>query len=70
MGIVRLRDGVILDVNDAWVRETGFKREEVIGHPVTEMDQWLNESTRNLFREGAEIRPAAEGIEGPWRTRG
>ena len=69
MGIVRLRDGVILEVNDSWVRETGFQREEVIGHPVTEMDQWLNESTRTLFRDVLKSGQAIRGIEVPLRTR-
>src|SRR5262249_31145966 len=30
IGILRIRDGVVLEVNNAWTRETGFSRAEVI----------------------------------------
>jgi len=34
MGILRIRDGVVLEVNDAWTRETGFTRAEVINESI------------------------------------
>jgi PAS domain S-box-containing protein len=34
MGILRIRDGVVLEVNDSWVRDTGFSREEIINRPI------------------------------------
>jgi PAS domain S-box-containing protein len=40
MGISRRSDGVILDVNDVFLRELGFKREEVIGRTATELGIW------------------------------
>lgn len=34
MGILRIRDGVVLEVNDSWIRDTGFSREEIINRPI------------------------------------
>ena len=34
MGILRIKDGVVLEVNDAWVRDTGFSRGEIINQPI------------------------------------
>src|SRR3954471_3665070 len=41
MGIIRQKDGVVLQVNDTWVLETGFPREETVGRPISELSQWL-----------------------------
>ena len=38
MGILRVRDAAIVAVNDCFVRDMGFAREEVIGHPIFEFD--------------------------------
>ena len=37
MGIVRVSDGLILDVNDRWVQETGLTRAEVIGQSIQDV---------------------------------
>ena len=34
MGILRIRDGVVLEVNDAWIRDTGFSRDQIINQPI------------------------------------
>src|SRR6185295_17409311 len=34
MGILRIRDGIVLEVNDAWTRDTGFSREEIIDQSI------------------------------------
>ena len=34
MGILRIRDGVVLEVNDAWIRDTGVARDEIINQPI------------------------------------
>ena len=50
MGIIRLEDGMILDVNDRWLRETGYAREEIIGHPALELKMWLGEEKQSRLR--------------------
>jgi len=59
MGIVRIEDGVILDVNDRWVREMGFAREEVIGRLAFELKNWVGEEApriQQLLKEGQSFR--------------
>jgi len=34
MGILRIKDGIVLEVNDAWVRDTGFSRGEILNQPI------------------------------------
>jgi len=54
MGILRIRDGVILEVNDTWIRETEYSRAEVINQPIfkflTSMDDSLVEKIRQLLK--------------------
>ncbi len=44
--ITRLNDGLILDVNDRFLRTRGLKREEAIGHTGEELHLWLNPGER------------------------
>jgi PAS domain S-box-containing protein len=37
MGIVRVSDGLILDVNDRWVQETGLARANVVGQSIVDV---------------------------------
>ena len=43
MGILRIRDGVVLEVNDAWTRETGFSRAEVINESIFKFSSQMGE---------------------------
>jgi len=56
--ITTLDDGFYLDVNDAFLRTTGYKREEVIGRTSKELGIWAKpkereEMVRILKRDGA-----------------
>lgn len=54
MGILRIKDGTVLEVNDAWIRETGFSRAEVINESIfklsASMDDGLAERIRQLLK--------------------
>ena len=54
MGILRIRDGVVLEVNDTWTRETEYSRAEVINEPIfkflTSMEDSLVEKIRQLLK--------------------
>jgi PAS domain S-box-containing protein len=57
VSIVRVRDGICLDVNDQFVSETGWKREEVIGKKFKNLNMWCSARDRermaeSLFRSG------------------
>lgn len=51
MGILRIRDGVILEVNDAWTRETGFSRAEVINEPIFKFSSSMGEGLAEKLQQ-------------------
>src|SRR6185295_11124016 len=54
MGILRIRDGIILEVNDAWTSGTGFSRDETINQSIfkfaSTMDQRVVEKIRQVLK--------------------
>jgi PAS domain S-box-containing protein len=50
MGILRIRDGVVLEVNDAWIRETGFSRDEIINQPIFVLSAQMGDSLVEQLR--------------------
>ena len=44
--ITRLRDDVIIEINDSYTRFTGYTREEIIGHKISERNIWVNPADR------------------------
>jgi PAS domain S-box-containing protein len=54
MGILRIRDGIVLEVNDAWIRETGFSRDETINQSIfkvaSTMDHRVVEKIRQVLK--------------------
>jgi two-component system, cell cycle sensor histidine kinase and response regulator CckA len=49
IAITRLSDNLLVDVNDAWARLTGFSREEVVGRSAAGLNIWANPDERNHF---------------------
>jgi len=43
ININRYEDAVFVDVNDSFLRETGYKRDELIGKPISDFVFWKNE---------------------------
>ena len=46
IGLSRLDDGLIVDVNTEWLALTGYTREEVIGHTAVEIGHWPDQAAR------------------------
>jgi PAS domain S-box-containing protein len=69
MGIVRVSDGRILDVNDCWVRETGYSKEESVNHIIYEMDHWLGEEMRTRISNSIRERRPVISFEGMMKTK-
>ncbi len=51
MGILRIRDGVVLEVNDAWIRDTGFSRDRVINQPIFDLPSQMGDDLAKKIRE-------------------
>jgi PAS domain S-box-containing protein len=49
--IISMEDGTLIDVNDEFLKITGFQRNEVIGRSTTELNTWLSSDDRRLFVE-------------------
>jgi len=68
--ITDLDDGRIVEVNDAFLRVTGYTRDEVIGRSVPELGVWVDLSQRDqgvaALRAGHPIRD----VEARFRTKG
>lgn len=67
--ISRLSDGVILDVNDAFVKTVGYEREECIGKTASELGLYSSgvsyETYRSMLSENREI----YAMEAPFHTK-
>jgi PAS domain S-box-containing protein len=69
MGIIRLRDGVILHVNDTWLRETGFTREQIVNHPYYELSFWLSSEAMDQVRQMLSDGKPVHAMESHFLTR-
>ena len=49
--VSRLSDGRLLAVNEAWIRLTGLRREDVIGRTTVEIGHWPTEGDRASYIE-------------------
>jgi len=58
--ISTLEDGLYMDVNEAFLRTTGYRREEVVGRSSEELGIWVNPDERaemvNVLREQGIVR--------------
>src|ERR1041384_6432456 len=43
MGILRIRDGVVLEVNDSWTKDTGFSRNDIINQPIFSLSSSMDD---------------------------
>jgi PAS domain S-box-containing protein len=74
MGILKLRNGEMVAVNDCFVKDMGFTREEIIGRPIFDLRAWAGAEVgriRQLLQEGKAIRnwEARAGTKsGEWRS--
>ncbi len=67
--ICRLEDGRYIDVNDAFQRVMGFKREEVIGRTAQENGIWANAVDRQKLLDALRQNQGSCKFETPYRTR-
>ena len=67
--LTRLEDGLILDVNDGFSRNTGYARDEAIGKSTSELDIWVNRARRQVFVEVLKNRGECLNFESEFRAK-
>ena len=69
MSIARASDGVILEANPAFLRASGFTREEVIGRSTLDLDLWLHPAQRAEFFQRIQREGLIRDLEGDFRSK-
>jgi PAS domain S-box-containing protein len=69
MTIATLSEGRYLDVNDSFLRVTGYLREEVIGHTSKELNFWARPEDRANFIEMVMNQGSVRDFEISFRTK-
>ena len=59
----RLEDGLLLDVNETWLKLSGFSRSEVIGRSAREMRIWRNPEVAGNFIATLRERGVVQNLE-------
>lgn len=65
IALSRASDGTMLEVNEAWVQQTGYARAQGLGHTALELGLWLDSADR----EAVVARLAAEGRVSNFSTK-
>jgi len=63
IGITRIEDNTLIEVNEAWETITGFSREEALGHTPLELNLWVNPEDRNRLIGGLHEQTHKQEIE-------
>lgn len=69
MGILRIRDGMVLEVNDSWTKDTGFSRNEIINQPIFKLSSSLDDGLVEKLREVLTTRQPVNDTEVRFRTK-
>ncbi len=69
MSISCLSDGRIVDVNEAFCRTTGYRREEVLGKPSTAVNIWRDPLQREEFAARLQKEGRVENLEVTFCTK-
>jgi PAS domain S-box-containing protein len=67
--VTRLQDGKYLEVNDAFCRTTGYRREEVIGKTALELKVYKNDHDRELMLDALRRDGRVYGMEFEFRNK-
>ena len=69
ISVIRVGDGLVRDVNDAFLRAMGFTREEVVGHSTVELGLYATPEQRAAVLEQLQRAGHLHAFEQPVRTK-
>jgi diguanylate cyclase (GGDEF)-like protein/PAS domain S-box-containing protein len=69
MVIARLADGVVLEVNDSFELQSGYRAEEVVGRTTRDIGLWVVPEQRELFYQRSRAEGCVRGIEADLRLK-
>ena len=69
ISLTRISDGKFLDVNDAFLRMTGYKREEIIGSTALDLNLWNDPECRAKVVAQLSEQGRSPGAETTWRRK-
>jgi urea transport system substrate-binding protein len=61
--ISTLKEGRFIEVNESFLRDSGYSRDEVIGSTTTDLGIWTRQEERDLIRQILEEKGAISGLE-------
>jgi PAS domain S-box-containing protein len=67
--LARRSDGLFIEVNDAWLRQFGYVRSEVVGRTSRELNLWVNPEERAVMIEALAEHESVDGMEIQHRHR-
>ncbi|MBD2449814.1 PAS domain S-box protein [Nostoc sp. FACHB-152] len=67
--ISTLNEGRFIEVNDSFVRLSGYEQDEVIGHTAFELKIWNNKSDRNQLLDQLQTNGAIRNLEFAFRRK-
>ncbi|HYP16057.1 MAG TPA: PAS domain S-box protein, partial [Opitutus sp.] len=69
MTIARIADGCLLEVNPAFVRGSGYSREEAIGRSTLDLNLWVHRDERDEFVRRMQESGSVRDFEASFRTK-
>lgn len=69
MSIANAGDHQLLEVNPAWLRGSGYTREEVLGRTTTEINLWVHEHQRLDFLDRIQRQGLVRDLQADFRAR-
>ena len=69
MLIARVGDGELIEVNPAFLRNSGYTREEVIGRSTLELGLWVRRRERDSFLQAMQATGSVRDFEANFRTK-
>ena len=67
--ILRMYDTIIVNVNERFIAESGYTRDELIGKPITDIDIWKNPEDRIEFIDELKLKGYCENKETIYRRK-